>query len=591
MSLVCGMYLLRLGAAFPAGWARHLRENLDRGHSGSIAEFSDERLFLLKLDLGAFDAPAWRVSDRCVTAISGDAILRDDPVVRGRADDMQALEGVDVANLRPLLLSARGYYNLVHYDRADHRLALAVDRVGVRSLYIYRDSNVLVFAGALRLIEGLPGIRLTTDLQGVMEWASFGVPLDIRTRYKEVMYPLGGSQLRIADGQLTTDRYWKFDRDACTTVRSDLDGAMDELYAEFQKAVRLRVGRRKGVFSALSGGLDSRSVTTELWRLGLDVHSLNVSWPGSQDAVLGNAYAASLGLKHHYAERPLEDVGDNFALRLQQLLAKEAHHCADLPSTGRQMWSGNGGSLGLGHTKMSAPVTKLLAAGDVPGGARQFLKTFNFGLSGTLLRGALARWAENLPYESLMREIGQMQCSEPARLMYLFRMENDQRRLLAFQFEQIDLVPFEFIEPMFDPEVLRIVCKMPMEFCLYHHMYHQWLKRFPPEIFSVAWQVYPGHEPCPVPAPEPAFNQWKTPRRRPRGSLITPMLGSALKYLRRRTQFRPLLRTDRVLAAYLARGLEVRDTSHLLRQVDLLGTALTASQGRVDVPASVPFSG
>jgi hypothetical protein len=103
--------------------------------------------------------------------------------------------------------------------------------------------------------------------------------------------------------------------------------------------------------------------------------------------------------------------------------------------------------------------------------------------------------------------------------------------------------------------------------------------------------VYPGHEPCPVPATSRGFDQWKPPRRVPRGSMVKPTLRGALSYLSRRTQFRSLLRTDRVLAAYLARGLELRDTSHLLRQIDLLGPALAASQGRVDVPDTVPRSG
>lgn len=584
MSLVCGMYLLRSGAAFPPGWAEHLRKHVNRGGSGSVTEFSDERLFLLKLDLGAFDAPAWSVGERWVTTISGDAILRDDPVVRGRADDMAALEGLDVAELRQLLVKARGYYNLVRYDRTDHRLAIAVDRVGVRLMYVYRDRDVLVFAGALRLIENLPGVRLTTDVQGVMEAAAFGVPFDTRTRYKEVMCMSGGSQLLFENGQPTTDRYWKFDRDACTEVTEDVDATLDRLYAEFQKAVRLRVGRRKAVFSALSGGLDSRSVTTELWRLGLEVHSLNISWKRSQDDVFGGAYAARLGLTHHHVERPLEEAGNSLSLRLQQLMADKAALCVDLPSTARQMWSGNGGSLGLGHAKMSPEVTKRFAAGDRPGAVREFLRAYRCNLSGALLRGDIAQWAENLPFERLMAELGRISCREPARAMFIVQLENNQHRLLAFHFEQIDLVPVEFIEPLFDPEMLSIVCKLPMTFCLRHHMYHRWLERFPPEILSVAWQVYPGHEPCPVAPPAGAFDQWKPPRRISRGSLIKPTLRAAVDYLRHRGRFRGLLRTERVLGAYLARGLELRDTSHLLRQVDLLTPALAASEGRMDVP-------
>src|SRR5690606_33685497 len=129
MSLVCGVFLRRPGAAIPEGWARHLRENLDRSKAASVSEFSDARLFLLKLDIGAFDSPGWQVGAHHVTALSGDAILSTVSAARGRVDDMAAVAGTDVAALRPLLAHSRGYFNLVHYDRHHHRLALAVDRI------------------------------------------------------------------------------------------------------------------------------------------------------------------------------------------------------------------------------------------------------------------------------------------------------------------------------------------------------------------------------------------------------------------------------------------------------------------------------
>ncbi len=591
MSLVCGIYGLRQGAALPDAWRSHLRTHLDRGSTGTVSEFDDGRLCVLKLDLGAFDDPGWSVDDRCVTALSGDAIFGNGIERRGRIDDMAILAGLEPADLRPPLLASRGYFNLVHYRRSEQRLALGVDRVGVRSLYVYRGDNVLVFSGAMRLIETLPGIRLTTDLQGVLETAAFGVPLGERTRYKEVSCLRGGTLLHFDGGRETTDRYWKFDRDACTAIETDIDGTLDELYIEFQRAVALRAGRRRVVFSALSGGLDSRSVTTELWRRGLEVHSLNVSWQGSQDDVLAHLYAQQLGLTHHFVPRPLEEAGNSLAKRLHTLIAGLGPQYPDLPSTPRQMWSGNGGSLGLGHTKMAREATELLNAGDTAGAARYFINAKKFSLSGKLLRGATAAWAEGLPFDSLMAELAQIRCAEPARALYVFRMEHDQRRLLAFHFEQIDLVPFEFIEPLFDPEVLRIVCRLPMDFCHYHHMYHAWLKRFPPEILSVGWQVYPGHEACPVPMPPGAFDQWKTPQRISGSRIRRDALRGALGYLSQLRRFRGVLRPDRVMAAYALQGLQIRDTSHLLKQVELLDNALAHTAARIDSPDSMRYPG
>lgn len=591
MSLLCGIYRLRPGAAVSDRWRSHLRSHLKRGSTGTVAEFDDGQLFVLKLDLGAFDDPGWAVDDRHVTALAGDAILGDGSGERDRADDMAILAELDPAALRPALAASRGYFNLVHYHRGEQRLALGVDRVGVRSLYLYRDADTLVFSGAMRLIETLPGIRLTTDLQGVLETAAFGVPLVERTRYREVRCLHGGTLLHFDGDRESRDRYWKFDRDACTTISTNLDHTLDELYAAFQQAVALRAGRRRVVFSALSGGLDSRSVTTELWRRGLEVHSLNISWQGSQDDVLARLYAQRLGLEHHFVPRPLEEAGNSLAQRLHALIEELGPRYPDLPSTRRQMWSGNGGSLGLGHTKMTREATALMNAGDIAGAAKHFINKTKFHLSGKLLPGPMAQWAEGLPFDSLMAELAQIHCAEPARALYVFRMEHDQRRLLAFHLEQIDLVSFEFIEPLFDPEVLRIVCRLPMAFCLYHHMYHEWLKRFPPEILTVAWQVYPGHEACPVPMPPGAFDQWKPPQRHSALHVARNAVRGALEYVAHLRRYRGVLRTDRVLAAYALQGLRIRDTSHLLKQVDLLGQALAHTASRVDLPPTVRHPG
>lgn len=584
MSLLCGIYRLRPDAALPEAWRSHLRANLKRGTVGTVSEFGDARLFLLKLDIGAFDAPGWSDDPQRITALAGDAIFTDSGVPRGRADDMAALTGTNFPALLDLLVTSRGYFNFARYDRATGQLALAVDRVGLRTMYVYRDADVLVFSGALRLIETLPGIRLTTDLQGVLEAAAFGATLGTRTRYTQVSCMAGGTLCQFTDGIADSRQYWKFDRDACTRVETDLESALDRLYAQFQRAVALRAGRRRAVFSALSGGLDSRSVTTELWRRGLEVHSLNVSWQGSQDDVLARQYAGKLGVTHHFMPRPLEEAGNSLAQRLHALITDVAHLCPDLPSTPRQMWSGNGGSVGLGFALLSPKATALLNAGDTAAASRQFIGEFKYGLSGKLLRSQLAGWAERLPFDSLMESLATIRCAEPARALYVFHIENGQRRALAFHLEQIDLVCFEFIEPLFDPEVLRIVCGLPMGFCHDHHMYHEWLKRFPPEVFSVAWQAYPGHEPCPVPLPPGAFDQWETPQRHGRLLLFRDATRGALGYLKRRRRFREVLRTGRVLTAYTLQGLQLRNTSHLLRQVEYLDVPLGYSAARSHWP-------
>ena len=48
----------------------------------------------------------------------------------------------------------------------------------------------------------------------------------------------------------------------------------------------------------------------------------------------------------------------------------------------------------------------------------------------------------------------------------------------------------------------------PLDWCLRHKFYVKGLSQFPPAVTAVPWQAYPGHEPCPLPAPPELGYQW-----------------------------------------------------------------------------------
>jgi hypothetical protein len=98
--------------------------------------------------------------------------------------------------------------------------------------------------------------------------------------------------------------------------------------------------------------------------------------------------------------------------------------------------------------------------------------------------------------------------SDPARNFYLFLMFNDQRRKLSSHFENIDLHRLEFQLPFFDSAFLGSIIKVPVELCLAHKFYTKLLLHFHPAVTLVPWQVYPGHEPCPLPTPSDLVYQW-----------------------------------------------------------------------------------
>lgn len=543
MSLLYGVWS-RHGREIPREWREYLSRRGMRRHV-SISD-GDDRLSIHKIDIGAF-APGYASTDQHITALAGDPILTCG--LRDRTHDLRA---IDSGQLEQMLKNSRGYFNLARYDRSSHELTLANDRLGMRPLYLYDDGNYVVFSGAMNVIEKLPGIELTIDPVGVLEHAAFGFPLGDRTHYLEVKCLREGTIWRNGE----TYRYWEWQTQP---VRQDVESVMDEMYAAFQEAVRLRKGSQSKVVASLSGGLDSRCVATELWRQAAEVTSLNCSWPGSYDDVLGRMYAKRLGFNHRFKERPLNDSGGTLT-----------HHLYELAGA-KQIWAGNDASLTLGHNRQTQAVIDKLRAGDKLGAAEEFLRTCRIALSGKLLKGDWSKGAEAVPLTGLLNELPD--CNE--RSLWFFRLRNHHRRISYFHFEQIDMVSFEFIEPLADPEVIQLCASLPIGFCLYHRMYHEWLKRFPKEITSVAWQSYPGHLPCPIELPA-GYAQWAAPTRSSRSRMDA--LWKAFRHLDREpSQF---LSRTRTALAYLLHAAG-RDTSHLLKQAELIDDASRwASDGR-----------
>ena len=113
-----------------------------------------------------------------------------------------------------------------------------------------------------------------------------------------------------------------------------------------------------------------------------------------------------------------------------------------------------------------------------------------------------------LPFEGILEELRALHAIDPGRSFYLFLMLNDQRRHMAEHFEHIDLHRIEFQLPFYDSEFLELMVSSPVDLCLEHGFYNQWLQDLPPSMVQVPWQAYPGHEPCPLPMPKGLRYQW-----------------------------------------------------------------------------------
>jgi asparagine synthetase B (glutamine-hydrolysing) len=587
MSFFCGIFALDTAAEIRPEWRNFLRNNLSRSGQGSITEYADRRIYLAKLDLGAFDAPGWQSDQRGVTALSGDSLLEGREPSRNRGTDVERLHALrkPSSDLAAILRGSRGSFCAALYRALDGELVLATDKVGVRPIYWMSDGRCLVFAGALRLIENLPNLPLTVDLRGTMEMACFGFPLADRTQYVQIHSMRGGEVLvcnPAGGGGVRTDPYWRWDRDACSTIEHDLEPALHRLYDTFSRAVQLRLGGRKAAFASLSGGLDSRCVVTQLRSTGIGVHSINVSWRGKADQVLGAMYAKAIGTIHHEVTLPGDETGQAVPALASRMIAELGREMTDMGGNPRQLWGGDGGSVGVGHVYMTPATVQTLRKQGMRAGAHGFLRDNSFALTSRPFRARFAALAGRLPLESVTAELERLDCADPGRALYVFLLENDQRRHVAPFYEILDHLRVEFVEPFYDAEVLSAACRLPLDYCLRHRMYNQWLRHFPPQIMQVPWQYYPGHEECPSPMPSDLSTQWNDngvlQKRRRRDAL-----GALSAALENRSSLKEVLRPEILAAAYVAMGLRVSDAFWFGQQVDVLARPFIRCDGRFEL--------
>lgn len=540
-----------------------LREALSRRKEWKVQEYRDRRAYIAKIDVGAFGETAYLQTTDGVSALVGEALIDggNEFQRRPRVEDLEALRSAWRSGELSRLQATHGSFAVIFYDAKSGRLSIASDKLGLRCVYYWRGGGLVVFATALRVLESLPYVAKGVDLQGITEAAAFGYPLIRRTPYREI-HCLDGGEIVHFDGiREWSERYWRWDTHPERGLSLD-QGA--ELFRDrFERAVRrrLRLGE-SSVVAFLTGGLDSRCVVTALAELGRQVQAVTFAAPDQLDGKIASSYAAAMGMAHHAITAPIPAyVHPSRALptALPQIIAA----ATPAPDRSAIVWSGDGGSVGLGYVYLTEEVVARMKSGALEAAVTCFLRYRRIQLplrfltkrAGDRLRSRLAK--------GMREHLSQLTSSDPTRAMYLFLLLNDQRRHLFDHLEDIDLTGIELVTPFFDSDVLEVCASVRVEEALRHRFYYRCLDAFPEAARSVPWQAYPGHLPCPLPVPSGRYQWSETEDRQARARLLDRLAGAlGDPWFPRR-----FVRRERLVVAQILTRLGLRDYSWLFKFV------------------------
>lgn len=586
MTLLAGVYSRHAGDRVPDELCDTIQRALSRHPDEQTQHFRDDRCFLVKADIGAYGEAAFRIDPGAVSFLVGEPLLaHPDPIRRSRTHDLGELHAGLSRNDFEALQRARGAFCAAHYQPESATLTLLTDKLGLRPLYYCLGDRFVIFATALRILEQIREVPKVMDVRAVTEIYTLEYALGDRTPFASVGL-LKAAEILHVDGDVSSRRqYWRWD-----DIRSS-DRPVNELtgyaYQKFADAVALRSGTDSTTAAFLSGGLDSRAIVMALVQRGLDVHTFNFSFTGTQDQVFGADFARLVGANH--TERPRKrgrQVSARFIADTWMASNNGRTQQAERPSL---LWSGDGGSVTLGHVYLNLDMVNRAREGDVEGALRLYAKSWAGEIPRRLLTSEMRDTVSDVVHNGLLQEFSDLRCPDAGRALHLVLMLNDQRRHLAEHFESIDLNRIEFHTPFFDSEFVASILRVPIELCLGHRLYMQWLRHFPKVVLSVPWQAYPGHEPCPLPIPSDLTYQWeKSEAGKSRDAHRHNLLRQADQMLSAPDFPYPLMRRHYLrLAAWVYR-LRMRDVGHIIVAAHMYYRYWSQSGGKYLGAAPIP---
>jgi hypothetical protein len=502
MTLIAGIFARKPNVPIPVSVCEQLRRSLSRNEADSAATFGDERGFFVKLDIGAFDETAGIVgANGAVTLIAGEPLLGECGR-QSRQQDTERIHSRIGGRDSSVLRDANGVFCGIHYEPLSGELLLMTDKLGIRPLYYYISRESVIFAGALRILEALIEVPKTMDVRAVTEMVGLGFALGDRTPYVDIKLLRAGEILRISEKTIEREPYWRWNE--IEMIDRPDDEILSDLYSAFNAAVIRRTGNETTTAAYLSGGLDSRCIVAALRERDVKIETFNFARPDTQDQIFGREFAAAIGARHHELPKQPGDVVPDYSTLMSDARTAQNRE-AERPNI---VWSGEGGSVALGHVHMSEQIVAWMRAGKIDAAIDEYLRREFAQVSPRIFKNGFGPRLSRITNEGIRKEIARFKCTDAARNFYFFLLLNDQHRKLAKHFENIDIHRLEFQLPFFDSAFLERIASIPIDACLRHKLYVQWLSFFPKAVSSVPWQTYPGHEPCPIAMPDGLDYQW-----------------------------------------------------------------------------------
>ena len=188
-----------------------------------------------------------------------------------------------------------GMFAFAIWDNSEQTLFLGRDRIGIKPMYYYEDSEKWLFGSEIKTILRHPNVRKEIDPAALNNYLTFEYIPSPRSIFKQVRKLPPGHHLTIRNGEKRIEPYWTLTPSETITSEGE---AIERLRELVRDAVRLRLISDVPLGAFLSGGIDSTTIVSQMAGLmDQPVKTFSIGFKESSYNEL--KYARAVAKKYH----------------------------------------------------------------------------------------------------------------------------------------------------------------------------------------------------------------------------------------------------------------------------------------------------
>ena len=199
----------------------------------------------------------------------------------------------------------RGMFAFALWDEREKRLFMARDRVGQKPLFFARLGDVFLFGSEIKSILTWPDFPRRANTEALHQYLTYQYVMPPISAFEGVEeLPPAHTLTVMPDGQFRTRRYWQLPvpgqaQDPGSFNRAE---AKEEIAAELEEAIRLRLISDVPLGAFLSGGIDSSVVVALMAKHtagAVKTYSIGFNHDEFDERPYARAVAERYGTEHH----------------------------------------------------------------------------------------------------------------------------------------------------------------------------------------------------------------------------------------------------------------------------------------------------